>query len=304
MVGHQIAAFGDEHAHLPDLELDPRQRQLRQQAAERALGLADFADQHTVLGEVQRRVAEDAQRQIQAVVARAQTELRLEGVFLRQRVGLVVGDVGRIGDDQVVVLALQAGEQVRLHEADILGVQARLVLGGEGQGVVADIDAIDVPFGIVMTHGDGDAARTGAQIQRAAHFAAAQPGFEARLDELGDRRPRHQRAGVGLEAETGEPGLAGEIGGGDAFLDPAQEQPQHVFLLGQRDPRLAVDRRQIVRQVQRMQGELGRLVEGVVVAVAEGETGRVETAGAVADQVDDRLQFVGHVGTAGARGAE
>src|SRR5690606_556310 len=41
---------------------------------------------------------------------------------------------------------------------------------------------------------------------------------------------------------------------------------------------------------------LGGFVERVVVAVAEAEAGRVEAAGAVADQVDDRAQFVGHCG--------
>ncbi len=43
-----------------------------------------------------------------------------------------------------------------------------------------------------------------------------------------------------------------------------------------------------------MQDEMGRFVERVVVAVAEGESGRAETAGAVADEIDDRGEFAGH----------
>src|SRR5690606_2257095 len=116
------------------------------------------------------------------------------------------------------------------------------------------------------------------------------------FDHLGDRRARHQRARVRLEAQPGEPGLAGQVGGGNALLDAAQEQAQHIFLLGLGDAGVAVGRRQVVRQVQGVQGELGGLVQRVVVAVAEGQARRVEPAGAVADQVDDRLQFFGHGG--------
>src|SRR3546814_1690209 len=46
-----------------------------------------------------------------------------------------------------------------------------------------------------------------------------------------------------------------------------------------------------------MQDQLGGLVDRVVVAVAERQPRRIEAAGAIADQVDDRVQFVGHGGT-------
>src|SRR5690606_31917418 len=61
-------------------------------------------------------------------------------------------------------------------------------------------------------------------------------------------------------------------------------------------PGLAVGGPQVVRQVQGVQDQLGGLVDRVVVAVAERQPRRVEAAGAVADQVDDRVQFVGHGG--------
>ena len=93
MVGDQVRAFGDEDAHLPDLELDPGQRQFRQQLDQGAFGLADFADQQAVAVQMQRRIAQDPQREIQAVVAGTQAELRFVRVLARQRVGLVVGDL-------------------------------------------------------------------------------------------------------------------------------------------------------------------------------------------------------------------
>ena len=126
-----------------------------------------------------RRVAQDLQREVQAVVAGAQAEFGLVRVLLRQRVGLVVGDVRRIGDDQVVDLALQAVEQVRRSRRDVVGVQARLVLLRQRQRLVADVDAVDLPVRVVVRHGDGDAARAGAQVERALDLAAAQPGLEA-----------------------------------------------------------------------------------------------------------------------------
>ena len=89
---------------------------------------------------------------------------------------------------------------------------------------------------------------------------------------------------VALETQTGEPGLASQVRRRNALLDAPQEQPQDLFLLRQRHPRLPVGRRQVVRQMQGMQGELGGFVERVVVAVAERQPGRIEAAGAVADQ--------------------
>jgi 5-methyltetrahydropteroyltriglutamate--homocysteine methyltransferase len=96
------------------------------------------------------------------------------------------------------------------------------------------------------------------------------------------------------EREAREPGFAGQVGGGNALLDAAQEQSEHVFFLGQGDACLSVGRSDVVRQVQRMQRQLRRFVDGIVETVAKGQPCRIEAAGAVADQVDDRLQFVGH----------
>jgi hypothetical protein len=49
-----------------------------------------------------------------------------------------------------------------------------------------------------------------------------------------------------------------------------------------------------VRQVQRVEHELRGFVERVVVAVAERQPGRVEAAGAEADEVDDGRELGGH----------
>ena len=77
------------------------------------------------------------------------------------------------------------------------------------------------------------------QTQRARDLAVAEPGLEARFDQLGDRRARHQGALVALETQAGEPGLAGQVGGRDAFVDAALEQFQHAQLFGLQQARLA-----------------------------------------------------------------
>jgi len=117
------------------------------------------------------------------------------------------------------------------------------------------------------------------QVQRTADIAAGQPRLEAALDQFSDRRARHQGALVALEAQTGEPGLTGQVGGRDAFVDATLEQFQHTHLLFLQQTRLAVGRAQIVRQVQAVQHQLGGLIQRVVVAVPEGQPGFVETAG-------------------------
>src|SRR5690606_42033115 len=90
-------------------------------------------------------VAQDAQHQVEAVGTGAQAELRLVRVLGRQRVGLVVGDVRRVAHDQVVVLAAQTREQVRLQQAQVVRAEPRLVLARQRQRQIGRGDAVHVP---------------------------------------------------------------------------------------------------------------------------------------------------------------
>ncbi len=150
-----------------------------------------------------------------------------------------------------------------------------------------------------MAHRNGNAARAGAQVEGASHFAAAQPGLEASFDQFGDRRTRHQGARIALETQAGKPGLAGEVRRRNALGDAALEQAKHLLFFRTQQARLAIGRAEVVRQMQGVQDHLGGFVQRIVVAVAECQAGCVETAGAVADQVDDGVQFVGRGGSHG-----
>ena len=49
-----------------------------------------------------------------------------------------------------------------------------------------------------------------------------------------------------------------------------------------------------MRQMQSMQHELGRFIERIVVAMTETQTGGVETASAVANEIDNGRKFLAH----------
>ena len=128
---------------------------------------------------------------------------------------------------------------------------------------------------------DGDAAGPGPEIEHAAHAARLDPGQEAPLDELGDRRARDEHPGIDLDARTGEPGDTGEVRGGDAFADTAREQPPYA-LLGRVTDAPAVERgAPQVPQPESMQHQRRGLIVGIVGAVAEEDT-RARQAGRTA----------------------
>ena len=116
MVGDEVCALHHEDAHLAHLELDPRQRKLRQQGGQRMLGLAHFADQEAIVGQVIGGIAQDAQRQVQAIVARTQAEIET---------ALADWNAGRLAPP------VRAGSSAeRLTAPSLAGVQLRA--GGRG----------------------------------------------------------------------------------------------------------------------------------------------------------------------------
>ena len=191
---------------------------------------------------------------------------------------------------------------MRLHAVgDILVFD---VLARERQRIFADVGKIDAPVRIVHGHRDADAARSGAEIEHARDVAIVEPRRKTLLDHLGDRRSRHQSARVGFELESGEPRRAGQIGHRLVLVDAPIDELEHALLFRSDQSRLAVGRREVVRKMQRMQHEMRRFVDRVVVAVAEREPGRAKAARAVADEVDDRGELRGHATASFRRAAE
>src|SRR5690348_8771361 len=97
-------------------------------------------------------------------------------VFGRQCGKFLLGDVRRVGYDEVVDLAVDAGEQIRLDRPHAVPyVLENDVLVGELQCFVTDVDQVDMPVRIVRSHGDADAARASAKIQGTFDRTLVQP---------------------------------------------------------------------------------------------------------------------------------
>ena len=70
MMGEDVVAVNREDAHLADFELDPGKWDLRQQTHQVAFAFTDLADQQAVLGQMRGCIAQDLQREIQAIIAK------------------------------------------------------------------------------------------------------------------------------------------------------------------------------------------------------------------------------------------
>ena len=137
-----------------------------------------------------------------------------------------------------------------------------------------------------------DAPAPGPEVEDAPHPTAVDPGMKAFLDELRERRPRHQHPPVDLELQAREPRLAGEIGGGNPLLDsPAKERADRpAFTAGQAGVEELGGERRAGRKAQRVEDEGEGLVDRVVGAVREAQPGLVEPARPEANEVRDGAQ--------------
>ena len=262
-----------------------------------ALGVADLDDQDAVVGQVVTRLAQNSTHDIQAIVTGAQRQRRLMAEFLRH-VGEIEGiHVGRIGDDQVIALARHTREQVRLHGDDTpCHVVTFDVATRDFQRLAADIDQVDLGGRHHQRGGDTDAAGTGAHVQHASRRQFREPGREAALDQLGDRRARNQHTLIDIEGHAGEEGLAEQIrqrlAGGDALTHQRHDARS---LHGQK-ARVDHGGVRVPRQMQRTQHQRHRFVPGRIGAMGEVQAMRVELTGRPADQVAQGHQLLDETG--------
>ncbi len=105
-------------------------------------------------------------------------------------------------------------------------------------------------------------------IQDRAHAASVDPGREALLDQLGDRRARHQHPLIDVERQAHEPHPFHEIGRGPALAHAPIEQRAHLAL-ARNAHRFLVDLRRLrVIQAERVKHQRRRFVERVIGAVS------------------------------------
>ncbi len=121
------------------------------------------------------------------------------------------------------------------------------------------------------------------------------PRLEARLDQLGDGRTRHQHPFVDIELMPGKPHAMREICHRYALVDAPLEQLQHLFALPRAEfPRINF-RRIFVLQTGTEEHQLCGLIERIIGAMSKPEVGRAEQLCSMADQVFDGAQL-GHSG--------
>ena len=130
---------------------------------------------------------------VQPIRAAGQGQARL--VRQRGQVGVALGDVGGVADDEVKRGRVSHGAQpVALPQVQAQG-QALGVGGGHGQGVSTGVAGPDVGLRALAGQGQGDGAAARAQVQRA-QGAGRGLGWQER------KRPVHQRFGVVTRVEN------------------------------------------------------------------------------------------------------
>jgi len=131
------------------------------------------------------------------------------------------------------------------------------------------------------------------QVEGIFHFVRRfNPGREILFEQIGEIGTRHDDAFIDIKAEFAQPRLARQVGRRQALGDALLENVVHSQAFGVRQP--AIDKRlqPVVRQVQGVQDQPGRLVVGVVAAMAEEQVGFVEAADGVTQPVAQGDEFV------------
>lgn len=105
------------------------------------------------------------------------------------------------------------------------------------------------------------------------------------VDQLGDRRARHQHTLIDDEGQTAEPGLAQQVGGGYALFDAALEQRLQVGVLVVFQAAIEIGVGDFPRQVQRAEHQLAGFIPGIVGAVAEEQLLGLKTTDGPADVI-------------------
>ena len=209
-------------------------------------------------------------------------------VLRGQRAHLVGPDVRGIGHDDIVPAPLEGREMVgcrQTHtprEAEPAAIDAR-----ERQRLRRDVRAFDPRPRQVVCAGERDAAAPGAQVEDMSHALGVDPGPELPLDELGERRARHEGARIDAHRQTRKESLPGEVGRGQTRVDALLQQRVVAQLLGgpQRTPQGRLGDRPGEPERAPEQGR--RLVAGVVGAVPEENPGAREPPRSAVQRISD-----------------
>lgn len=110
-------------------------------------------------------------------------------------------------------------------------------------------------------------------------FRVFDPGREAIAEhDFGDERARYDHPLIDIKAVIAEPGFMRQVGGRFAGVDALADQRQYGLGFLRQQVGIEIRFQFVVRQVQRMQDEVGSLVARIGAAVAEMKAGFAEAA--------------------------
>ncbi|EEG24430.1 hypothetical protein EIKCOROL_01068 [Eikenella corrodens ATCC 23834] len=129
--------------------------------------------------------------------------------------------------------------------------------------------------------------------------AVACPRGDGLAELFVDEGAGDKHAFVYIKFEVALPGLTGEVGHGEAFVDAAFGQAEHgVDFFGQ-ERGIEIGLEGVEREDEGVEDEIGGFIVGVIAAVAETEAGLVEAAGAKAQEVARGAEVLAGLGKHG-----
>src|ERR1035437_3952304 len=112
----QLFLLHDKYFAFAAGRVDPCQWNVREGVFDKLAVVADFDGEQALWLEGFSRFVQYAPDDVESVFARCQRQRWLVAIFLRQCRHRCTGDIRRIGEDQIVPLLAQAGEEVRLTQ--------------------------------------------------------------------------------------------------------------------------------------------------------------------------------------------
>ncbi len=164
------------------------------------------------------------------------------------------------------------------------------VMLGDSQRIRRNIDRINLCVRESISTGDGDAAAAGTHIQNIFRLLANKAG-EVVINQLANRRTRHQHALIDIKFVAAEPGFIGQVGDRDTLVNATNHSLDNAVFFAGRQPRGPHIFRNIQRQIKRRQHQLYRFIPRVIGTVSIPDIRRAKAAYRPAQHVLNGMQF-------------
>jgi hypothetical protein len=194
--------------------------------------------------------------------------------------------------NEVIALVRERREEIRCTDLHPVGhaVERDIALR-HGKRSGRDVSEVYGRALKMQPRGDTDASAAATEIEDARGFGATQPGLEACLYQLGNRRAGNKHIVVDLEARTREPGLTQQIGHGLPINHAPFEKLRKTLAFRRGNACIQDPVRAVERQCKRAQYQPARLVPRIVRSMPEMQPCAQETTDRPAHAVSQGLHF-------------